>query len=476
MLTYNFKYELKLLLRSRWIQLLSVILLVLFGFSAFNGRQKVEKRQSDITAAHSEMRENDAMMLILLDSVEHGLEVSVPYWTVPSSPMALGNYYPRVAAMEPQPLAFVSTGQADLFTHYIKPTATGDDNALNFTEMTSPVQLLFGSFDLAFVIIYLLPLLIIAFSYNVLSAEKESGSIRLLAAQPITIQKWVMQKLGLRFFWMAILVMVTLTLAFLLIGINIIAQATSFLGFLALVLVYMLFWFTLAFLVNLQAGSSAKNAVALLGLWVVFVLFVPSVLNQLGNTIYPMPSRTLMINEMRNLKAEVAKKQDEILDNFLRDHPEYALNDTSQSRGFYHRYMASQKLIKEELSPVVQKYEEQLQKQQDWVGRFKWISPAIIAQESLNQIAGTSTKDYADFRKQVIAFAETWREHLTPFLYNNRDFSQKDYPNLPKFEYAPMDSNKWAALPWLVFISMGLLGLGFFGSTIWQKSSVLSDY
>jgi ABC-2 type transport system permease protein len=452
------------------------MLLLLFGFSAFNGRQKVEKRESDIAAAHKEMRENDAMMLILLDSVEHGLEVSVPYWTIPSSPMALGNYYPRVAAMEPQPMAFVSTGQADLFTHYVKPTATGDDNALNFTEMTSPVQLLFGSFDLAFVIVYLLPLLIIAFSYNVLSAEKESGSIRLLAAQPITIQNWVIQKLGLRFFWMAVLVMVTLVLAFLVIGINIAAHATSFLGFLALVLVYMLFWFALAFLINLQAGNSAKNAVALLALWVVFVLFVPSVLNQLGNTFYPMPSRTLMINEMRSLKAEVAKKQNEILDNFLRDHPEYALNDTTQSRGFYHRYMASQRLIKEELSPVVKAYEEQLQKQQDWVGRFKWISPAIIVQESLNQMAGTSTKDYEDFRKQVIAFAETWRGHLTPFLYNNHDFSQEDYPNLPVFKYEPMDSNKWAALPLLVFISAGLLGLGFFGSTIRRKSSVLSDY
>ncbi|WP_299534672.1 ABC transporter permease subunit [Ulvibacterium sp.] len=476
MLTYNFRYELKLLLRSRWIQLLSLMLLVLFGFSAFNGQQKVEKRRSDIAEAHLEMRENDAMMLMLLDSVEHGLEVSVPYWTIPSSPMALGNYYPRVAAMEPQPMAFLSTGQADLFTHYVKPTVSGDDFALNFTEMTSPVQLLFGSFDLAFVIVYLLPLLIIAFSYNVLSAERENGSIRLLAAQPITIQEWVMQKLGLRFFWMALLVTVTLILAFLLIGMDIVAQATSFLSFLALVLAYMLFWFALAFLINLQAGSSAKNAVALLGLWVVFVLFVPSVVNQLGNTFYPMPSRTLMINEMRSLKEEVAKKQDEILDNFLRDHPEYALNDTTQSRGFYHRYMASQRLIREELSPAVNAYEEQLQKQQDWIGRFKWISPAILAQESLNEMAGTSTENYEDFRKQVIAFAETWRGHLTPFLYNNRDFSQKDYPNLPKFIYQKSQASTWSGLAIILVLSGLVYLIGIFIYKRQKERNILTTF
>ena len=35
-LTANSKYELKLLLRSRWIQLLSVVVLFLFGFSLYS--------------------------------------------------------------------------------------------------------------------------------------------------------------------------------------------------------------------------------------------------------------------------------------------------------------------------------------------------------------------------------------------------------------------------------------------------------
>ncbi len=475
MLSYNFKYELKLLLRSRWIQLLSIVLLLLFGFSVYNGMQKVEKRKNDIAAAQEEVKENDAMMLKLLDSVERGMEVSASRWTIPTSPMAVGNYHPRVAAMEPQSMSFVSTGQADLFTHYVKPTVSGDDVALNFAEMTSPVQLLFGSFDLAFVIIYLLPLLIIAFSYNVLSSEKESGSLRLLAAQPIGIQNWVLQKLGLRFFWLSVLVIAALIIVFLTLGLNPFTGMPLFFGLLGLILVYMLFWFALAFLVNLWVGSSAKNAVAMLGLWVVFVLLVPSVLNQLGNTIYPMPSRTLMINEMRSLKAEVTKKQDEILDNFLRDHPEYAINDTTQSRGFYHRYMASQKLVKEELSPVVSAYEEQLQKQQHWIGRFKWISPAIIAQESLNHMAGTSTQDYENFRKQVVAFAGTWREHFMPFLYNNQNFSQKDYPNLPSFTYIQKSQSRLSAILLLLGMAVGLFGLGFLVSRNTKDMGILNQ-
>ncbi|MEO9513977.1 MAG: DUF3526 domain-containing protein [Flavobacteriaceae bacterium] len=475
MLSYNFKYELKLLLRSRWIQLLSILLLLLFGFAAGNGKQKVVKRTNDIIAAHEEVKKNDEMMLKLLDSVEQGLAVSASRWTIPTSPMAVGNYHPRVAAMEPQPMAFISTGQADLFTHYVKPTVSGDDFALNFTEMTSPVQLLFGSFDLAFVIIYLLPLLIIAFSYNVLSSEKESGSLRLLAAQPIGIQNWVLQKLGLRFFWLSVLVSGALLIVFLIFGYSPFSQAGVFFGLLGLILTYMLFWFSLTFLINLWVGSSAKNAVALLGLWVVFVLLVPSVLNQLGNSLYPMPSRTLMINDMRVLKADATKKADEILDNYLRDHPEYAINDTTQARGFYHSYMASKKLIKEELAPVVNAYEEQLQKQQNWVGRFKWISPAIIAQESLNLTAGTSTVDYDNYRKQVVAFANIWREHLMPFLYNNQDFSQKDYYNLPSFKYETKSHYQVGTMFILLLISIGLLGLGVLASKNLKSVGILDQ-
>ncbi|TAI49255.1 DUF3526 domain-containing protein [Flagellimonas allohymeniacidonis] len=473
MLSYNFKYELKLLLRSRWIQLLSIILLLLFGFSTFNGLHKIEKRKKDITAAHSEVEENDAMMLKLLDSVEQGMEVSASRWTIPTSPMAVGNYHPRVAAMEPQPLAFMATGQADLFTHYVKPKVSGDDHTLNFAEMTSPVQLLFGSFDLAFVIVYLLPLLIIAFSYNVLSSERESGSLRLLASQPIRIRSWVLQKMGLRFFWLSVIVLYALCIVFFMVSPPL-EQVSAFLGLFGLIIAYMLFWFALAFLINLWIGRSAKNAVALLGLWIAFVLLIPSVLNQLGNTLYPIPSRTLMINEMRSLKAEVTKKQDEILDNFLRDHPEYAINDTTQFRGFYHRYMASQRLIKEELAPMINAYEDQLRKQQDWVGIFKWFSPAIIVQESLNQRAGTSTQDYEDYRKQVVSFAGSWREHFMPFLYNNKNFSQKDYPDLPKFQFVPKSFSSLLTVPLLFLISIGLFGLGFFVSTKMEKNGILT--
>ncbi|WP_422861249.1 DUF3526 domain-containing protein [Flagellimonas sp. W118] len=462
MYKYNFIYELKTLLRSGWIQFLSVLLLVLFGFASFNGSQKVEKRELDIASIKKQVNESDQKMLAQLDSIERGLSVNASRWTIPSGPTAVGNYHPRIAAMPPSAMAFIATGQSDLFTHYVKPTMAGDDFALNFTEISSPVQQLFGSFDLSFVIIYLLPLIIIAFSYNILTSERETGSLKLLASQPISIHIWVLQKIGIRFLWIATLTVILLWGTLLIFG-DTIDLGTMF-SFIGLTIAYILFWFALAFVVNLQASNSAKNAITILGLWLVFVLLAPSIINQLGSTIYPMPSRTLMINKMRTVKAEVTEKQDEILDNFLRDHPEYAINDPNQSRRFYHRYMASQDVVKKELEPIVSEFENQLDKQQTWVGKLKWISPAIVMQQALNEISGSSTKDYENYRGQVIGFAETWRQHLIPFLYNNQSFTSSDYKDLPSFTFKPLTpkTSGISALAILaISVVMGTIGIAF---------------
>ncbi|MEM6721579.1 MAG: DUF3526 domain-containing protein [Bacteroidota bacterium] len=461
MLRYNFKYEWLLLIRNRWIQLLSILLFFLFGFAVYNGIQKVEARQATINNALDDLKTQETATLAVLDSLENGQKVSLSRWRLPSRPVVIGNYLPRVVHMPAKSTAFIATGQSDLFAHYVKPTVTGDDLSISYTEMTSPVQLLFGSFDLAFVIIYLLPLLIIAFSFNVLAAERESGTLKLLASQPIRIRTWVLQKLGLRFFWLILCISVTLIIVFAISSFDFAANWSALLTLLGYIIVYALFWFVLAFATNIWIHSSAKNAIALIGFWVIFVLLSPSILNQLSTSLYPMPSRTLMLNQMRTLKAEASKKQDEILDSYLRDHPEYAINDSTQTRNFYHRYMATQNLVKEELRPVVEKFDTQLRKQQEWAYTFSWLSPALVVQNGLNRLAGTSEKDYQSFKSQSLAFATQWRDFFLPYMFNNQEFKKSDYKNLPAFAHEYQESGNLLSMIGLLMMSVIVVVLVF---------------
>jgi ABC-2 type transport system permease protein len=65
-------------------------------------------------------------------------------------------------------------------------------------DIENPSHLLSGHFDLAFVIVYLFPLLIFALSYNLLSAEREIGTLRLLMSQPLALRTLVPGKVLVR--------------------------------------------------------------------------------------------------------------------------------------------------------------------------------------------------------------------------------------------------------------------------------------
>lgn len=457
MFTYNFKYEIKLLFRNRWVQFLTILLLLLFVFASYNGKQRVNKRMSDIEAAQTTVKTSDTETLATLEALEKGEDLGLSPWVTPQNPMNIGNMNARVVAMPANDMAFMATGQSDIYTHYIKPTVFGDDYALNVSEMSSPIQLLFGSFDLVFVVIYLLPLIIIAFSFNILSEERERGSLRLLASQPISIHKWVLQKLGIRLLWMILIIILVTVIVFLL------NQIGSFSGFLLFVLacsVYMLFWFSLAFMVNIIIGKSAQNAFALLGFWIVLVLLVPSAINQLSDTLYPIPPRSYLVNEVRELKAEATKKQDEILDNFLRDHPEYASQNGEQSHSFWHNYMASQDLVKEQLQPLLSNYEKNLSLRHQWVDNLQWLSPAILVQQTLIDRAGTSKTEYENYWNQATQFSEEWKRYFMPLLYSDQTFTTSHFKQLPEFEYKIRKYDGISTRIWGVLVLITLV-LGF---------------
>lgn len=173
----NIVYEVKLLKRSHWLFILLASTLVLFAYATFNGEKNVEKRLSDIAVAQDELNKKDSIVRATLVDIEKGKELNIPYYQLPSEPMVIGYRHPRLAVMQPQALSFISTGQSDMYTHFKSPTVYGNNFALDYSEMVNPVQLLFGNFDLAFVIIYILPLIIIAFTFNTLSKRERAWNI-----------------------------------------------------------------------------------------------------------------------------------------------------------------------------------------------------------------------------------------------------------------------------------------------------------
>lgn len=456
----QYNYEWLGLLRDRWILILSLLLLIVCIYAAYNGKEKVSERNQPITKAIQEMNISDEQYKALIDSVEQGLNTGLPVWQNPQRLNVIGQRAARVAAFESQPLALISTGQSDLFTHMVKPRLYGEALALGFSELSNPVQLLFGNFDLAFVCIYLLPLLVLAFSYNMLSSEKESGTLRLTLAQPVQVRQWLFNKMLLRFVVLSGILTIALIISLAAVGVPIVGELSSILKIIAAILAYMLFWFGLSFLVNLRGRSSGSNAVVLVSMWVLIVLLIPAIISQLANNLYPVPSRVGMISELRYAEAEAQKNADKILDSYYRDHPELAPTDTiaQQLYPFWLNYFASQDEIRKAVNPILSEYESQLQKQQQTVDRLRILSPAVLLQNIFNETAGTSSRHYNSYRQQVVAFANEWKNFFLPKMFRNQLMKKEWMDALPSFSFDTEKIERQYMADVLTLLCYGLAG------------------
>jgi ABC-2 type transport system permease protein len=438
MLNHTIKYEWLNLLRDKWVIILLFLFLGITVFSVRNGMEKVNDRIVGITKEKEKMVKLDQEMAAYIDSLNRNLRPAPEPWLDPRALDNIGWDAPRVVAMDAQPLAVIATGQSDLFTHYAKPKIYGEAYTLGFSELSNPVQLLFGSFDLAFVCIYLLPLLVLGFSYNILSSERESGVLRLTMAQPISLYQWLLGKLLLRFFILVAIVCLSILVSLSFFGIDLIGRLGVIGQFLLLVIAYIFFWFMVSFVINLLGSSSGNNAVSLIAVWVVLVLLIPSVISQTANSFYPVPSRTIMIHEYREAKAIAEKKADEILKTYYREHPEYAPKDTTVENQYswWLGNFASSDIINKSVKPVLDNYNTGLSKQQAWVNQLRFLSPAVLLQDGLNDLAGTSSAHYTDFRQQVISFANEWRQYFMPRMFKNEKMQTADFTTLPSHQYS----------------------------------------
>src|SRR3546814_379286 len=104
---------------------------------------------------------------------------------------AMGAQYAILPTLALSPVA---AGQSDMLADYYKVTIGSRAEFMEAAEIESPWKLLSGQFDLAFVLVYMFPLFIFAISFNMLSVERDQGTLRMLLSQPLKLPHLVLAK------------------------------------------------------------------------------------------------------------------------------------------------------------------------------------------------------------------------------------------------------------------------------------------
>ena len=98
---------------------------------------------------------------------------------------------------------------------------------------------------------------------------------------------------------------------------------------------------------------------------------------------------------------------------------------------------ASASAIEKALLPLYDQFQVRLDQQEGLVQRFQYLSPAVMMQLALNEIAGSSGERYENFLRQAFRFRTEWNNFFAERFLRRDPLRPADYDRFPAFSYRP---------------------------------------
>jgi ABC-2 type transport system permease protein len=307
MKTYNiFLYEFKHFSRSK----AKVFAFLLFAigsiYALYNGFNLQNKQQETVASIEQKRQERITKILSWYDEGKKGpdeqpwIDITTPFWAL--------WYLPNYAIKEPSPTLPLGIGQAEQYGYYKQVTNWSSvyDNDM-VEELANPERLVNGNIDFSFLVIFLLPILLVIFTYNINGLERDLNFDKLIVIQSGSTQKWILARLS---FYSIILVT---TVSFFILAVAIINNSykSEVYTLVLLSTLYIILWTLVFYFIILKSNSSSSIAFKMISLWLIFCVLIPGAVHQLASIKFPVNYMTdyldvnrKEINEMSELPPD----------------------------------------------------------------------------------------------------------------------------------------------------------------------------
>jgi len=472
-----------ILRRERVVILLMAITLCLSCLALYNGQKWANVQHNLIEDAHTQQKQS--LMMSDNEKVARQQNKGPINWWDDRFDLRGQAFYLMVnyAAKPPLPSAAIAVGQSDILPYYFHMLVSPKQDFIHQYETVHPLLLLLGKFDLAFLIIYLVPLLIIGVSFNALASEKQSGQLRLLMIQGISPRRLLINQLCLRISLIIVPVLIIINA-----GLVWFSPQISLLILISLsllIIAYTLFWLMLCATIISAGKTGAYNASMLVIIWLVLIVVTPALINTIINVTTPAPSRVQYLDQLRLKTDEINNAQNETLTAFFEDHPELVTakqntnnenesiseNITALKKSYALTKIAKINALEQAMKSHDEEFYQVLLQQQRSTSWLKYLSPATLMQQAFISLSGNNTARHQNFIDQVLVHHEKLRDFyqkriasaqhqgkFTPCAGCNAEITMSELTAIPKFEYQVPDQIK----PWPTAFLFFILSIALF--------------
>ncbi|MBI9055747.1 MAG: DUF3526 domain-containing protein [Bacteroidales bacterium] len=415
---------------------------------------------------------------------EHSHEVRELWDNSPDKNPHRMAHYGYVAFREKYPLSFFDFGMDNYLGNSIFLEAH-KQNTVNFSEASFSNSLLrFGEISAGMIFQLLLPLLIFFWGFDLITRDRETGTLRIVMSQAVSWKELILGKtLGL----------FTLSLFVLLPSIIIVFALNTTLGlfignfsflirFFMLVFSYLVYYLIaslLAVIISSRVKSSKAALIQLIGFWLFFTLMLPKISQSIGQIAFPAPSK---VEFDAAVEREIIKQGDshnpndphykELRDSLLTAYNVESITDLP----FNYSGIIMQE--GEKLSSNTYKHFQDsltnIFKIQQNVVRWTAIFNPYMAIKNLSMaLSGTDFAEYNNFQKQtegyryqlVQALNKMQIEHVkvgTSLEEKDASISNQNWKEIPYFTYDFLTAVQILKNEWLSILSLLIWIAGLF--------------
>ena len=388
-------------LRTKTCQLGLILILALGLISILTGKQFLDSQEKMVAQAIENQEAHIARNIQF-----HGDDIGLLL------------YYLKFALIKEQnPLAALSIGQNDLNPSVQSVKILTLEGQKYDTDLVNPTKLLYGNLDLSFILVYIFPLLIIAFTYNLISEEEESGTWKMVSVSVKSKMTFILSKLLVRIGAIFIAMSLLYVVASWVLNIQ---WNKAFFAFFLIGLFYQLFWFALSFWVISFRRHSNFNALILLSFWLLLVVLLPAIINNAVTSRYPVPEAlTTMIKQRDGYHQKWDTDKNETMDRFYQDYPQFEKYGYPPAEGFsWLWYYAMQHLGDAESRDESEAMRHKMLQRQQMSKQLAQFFPSMHTLLAFNELAETSLSHHMDFLQALNDFHENTRLYFYPKVFS----------------------------------------------------------
>lgn len=246
----------------------------------------------------------------------------VAYWQDPTNIAGYSEYFIRKSALKPHlPLSPLAAGVSDLAPSRLEIKLNTPFGFIDSYDFENPRGLALGRFDLAFAIVFLLPIGLLLLFALLVTFERDRDMLRLVAAQAASPRLWIGARVAAILAWTVPTTVAAMILALGIAGVAPGAGAASLLLAVVITIFYMLFWSGIALAVLARQPGAGAALGSFAAIWALLTIGLPLAGSALAGMFDPAPSPIEYVNAQRQVGDAVQAERDKILSDAFQARP-----------------------------------------------------------------------------------------------------------------------------------------------------------